>query len=469
MGRAPKKEVQRRPAKMRIVEDSFGKMRVPADRLWGAQTERSRQFFAIGTERMPIPLIHALGHIKAAAARVNSRTFRLLDRRRADAIEQAATDVAAGRLDQEFPLSVWQTGSGTQTNMNANEVIAARAMQILRGKVVIHPNDHVNLSQSSNDTIPTAIHVAAAMETKMRLEPALRLLEQELRRKERQFSRIIKIGRTHLQDATPLTLGQEFSAYAEQIANARAHIAQALKGIMLLAQGGTAVGTGINAPKGFDRAIAKEISRRTGLRFLPAPNKFEALASHDAALALAGSLNGLAAALMKIGNDIRLLASGPRAGLGELILPANEPGSSIMPGKVNPTQAEALTMVAAAVIGDVQAITIGAMSGHLQLNVFKPLIAYSLLRAIRLLADVMDSFTRHCLQGLQPDRVRIDEFLHRSLMLVTALSPHIGYDKAARIAKLANRKNINLRVAAIESGHVTEAEFDRWVDPRRMI
>ncbi|MCW5732305.1 MAG: class II fumarate hydratase [Alphaproteobacteria bacterium] len=462
----------KRTVRTRIERDTLGPVAVPADRMWGAQTQRSLENFRIGGERMPAPLIHALGLIKAAAARANARAG-LLPARLARAIERAALEVAEGKWDEHFPLVVWQTGSGTQTNMNANEVIARRAGMLLgkgrAGAGRVHPNDHVNRSQSSNDTFPTAIHVAAAMTIRGDLLPALRRLRRRLDAKARSFSRIVKIGRTHLQDATPLTLGQEFSGYAAQIADAIARIQGSLPRLHALAQGGTAVGTGLNSLKGFDRAVALELKRLTGIPFRPAPNKFAALAAHDTLVEVSGALNVLACALMKLANDIRLLGSGPRAGLGELILPENEPGSSIMPGKVNPTQAEALSMVAVEVIGNHQAITLAGASGHLELNVFKPLIAFNLLRQIRLLADACNSFDAHCLTGLKADRARIDSLMRRSLMLVTALAPHIGYDAAARIAKVAHAEGATLRETAIRLGLIGAADFDRLVDPRRMI
>ncbi|ABF54855.1 class II fumarate hydratase [Sphingopyxis alaskensis] len=457
----------------RTESDSIGAIEVPADAYWGAQTERSRHNFAFPAhERMPVPIIHALARIKGAAARVNRSHG--LDFKLADAIAEAADAVAAGRYDDQFPLAIWQTGSGTQSNMNANEVIAGLANEALAGtrggKAPVHPNDHVNMGQSSNDSFPTALHVAVAVETTARLLPSLIALTDALDAKARAWADIVKIGRTHLQDATPLTLGQEFSGYVQQLIACRARIEGALThNICKLAQGGTAVGTGLNAPAGFDAAIAAELSRATGIAFEPARNKFEALASNDGLVFFSGALNTLAVALTKIANDIRLLGSGPRAGLGELDLPANEPGSSIMPGKVNPTQCEMLTMVAAQVIGNHQAVTVGGMQGHLELNVFKPLIGANVLRSIELLAIGMAGFTEHCVAGLQPNRPRIDELMNRSLMLVTALAPAIGYDKAAKIAKHAHESGSTLREAALELGYVDAATFDRLVDPRTML
>ncbi|MFN4358166.1 class II fumarate hydratase [Sphingopyxis alaskensis] len=457
----------------RTESDSIGAIEVPADAYWGAQTERSRHNFAFPAhERMPVPIIHALARIKGAAARVNRSHG--LDFKLADAIAEAADAVAAGRYDDQFPLAIWQTGSGTQSNMNVNEVIAGLANEALAGtrggKAPVHPNDHVNMGQSSNDSFPTALHVAVAVETTARLLPSLIALTDALDAKARAWADIVKIGRTHLQDATPLTLGQEFSGYAQQLIACRARIEGALThNICKLAQGGTAVGTGLNAPAGFDAAIAAELSRATGIAFEPARNKFEALASNDGLVFFSGALNTLAVALTKIANDIRLLGSGPRAGLGELDLPANEPGSSIMPGKVNPTQCEMLTMVAAQVIGNHQAVTVGGMQGHLELNVFKPLIGANVLRSIELLAIGMAGFTEHCVAGLQPNRPRIDELMNRSLMLVTALAPAIGYDKAAKIAKHAHESGSTLREAALELGYVDAATFDRLVDPRTML
>ncbi len=458
--------------KFRVETDSLGEVEVPAGRYWGAQTERSLRNFRIGGERLPAPLIHAIGLQKKASALAN-RKLGLLKPQLAKAIVQACDEVIDGTLLDEFPLVVWQTGSGTQSNMNANEVIAGRANEILSGKrggkSPVHPNDHVNLCQSSNDSFPTAMNVAAALQTEQVLLPALALLERTLAGKAREFRRIIKIGRTHLQDATPLTLGDEFAAYARQIALGIERLNDALPRVRDLAQGGTAVGTGLNAVEGFDRSFAGEISRLTGLKFRPAANKFEALASHDALVELSGALNTLAVSLTKIANDIRLLASGPRAGLGELKLPENEPGSSIMPGKVNPTQCEALAMVTAQVMGNHVTITIAGAGGYLELNVFKPVIAFNVLQSIRLLSDASDSFARHCVVGIEADRQRIDELLNRSLMLVTALNPHIGYDKAAKIARKAHLEGSTLKQAATGLGFLTASEFDRLVKPSEML
>lgn len=456
----------------RTETDSLGPVEVPADRYWGAQTERSRRNFPIGGERMPDVLIQALGLQKQAAALANRATA-LLEPRVADAIVQAAEEVASGRLLDHFPLVVWQTGSGTQTNMNANEVIANRANELLgapRGaKTPVHPNDHVNLSQSSNDSFPTAMHVATALLVRDRLDPALARLERALGDKAATFADIVKVGRTHLQDATPITLGQEFSGYARQMTEARKALAQAVDGIHEIAQGATAVGTGLNSPPEFGRHVAAHLAQLTGIPFRPAVNPFAAIAAHDALVRLSGVLNALAAALTKIANDIRLLGSGPRAGFGELVLPENEPGSSIMPGKVNPTQSEAVAMVAAEVMGNHVAVTVGGAGGHLELNAMKPVIIWNVLRSIRLLADATDSFAERCIEGIQADRARIARHLEHSLMLVTALAPHIGYDKAASIAKRAHADGLGLREAAVQSGHVTAEDFDRWVDPRAML
>ncbi|WP_033075316.1 class II fumarate hydratase [Sphingopyxis sp. MWB1] len=457
----------------RIESDSLGDIAVPATAYWGAQTERSRHNFAFpDAERMPMPIIHALARIKGAAARVNRGHG--LDPQIAEVIEQAADAVASGRYDGQFPLAIWQTGSGTQSNMNVNEVIAGIANEALTGtrggKSPVHPNDHVNRGQSSNDSFPTALHIAVALETQQHLLPALGALIDALTEKAAAWDDLVKIGRTHLQDATPLTLGQEFSAFVAQLIACRARIESALThNICKLAQGGTAVGTGLNAPPDFDRAMTSELSRMTSIAFEPAPNKFEALASNDGLVFFSGALNTLAVTLTKIANDIRLLASGPRAGLGEIDLPANEPGSSIMPGKVNPTQCEMLTMVAAQVIGNHQAVTVGGMQGHLQLNVFKPLIGANVLRSVDLLARGMAGFTDHCVTGITPNRARISELVDRSLMLVTALAPEIGYDKAAKIAKHAHESGTTLKEAALQLGYVDAATFDQLVDPRKML
>lgn len=456
----------------RIETDSFGEVAVPKERLWGAQTQRSLQNFCIGGERMPLPLIHALGVIKGAAARVNRR-LGLLDDKLADSIEAAASEVARGELDDEFPLVVWQTGSGTQTNMNANEVIANRANVALGGepgaKKPVHPNDHVNMSQSSNDTFPTAMHIAAATELTRALLPALRAMHAQLAAKAGAWDSIVKIGRTHTQDATPLTLGQEFSGYARQVEAGIERIELALPGLCQLAQGGTAVGTGLNAPKGFAARVAEEIAAATGLPFVSAPNKFEALAANDALLFAHGALATLAAALHKIANDIRLLGSGPRSGLGELALPENEPGSSIMPGKVNPTQCEALTQVCAQVFGNQAAIQFADSQGQFELNTYRPAMAHAFLQSVRLLADAARSFTEHLLEGLEPRLDNIERGVERSLMLVTALAPTIGYDRAAKIAKAAHEQGISLREAAIASGEVSAEDYDRIVRPERML
>ena len=456
----------------RIESDSFGEIAVPADRLWGAQTQRSLENFRIGGERMPLPLVHALGVIKGAAARAN-RQLGLLDNRLADAIEAAAAEVADGKLDAEFPLVVWQTGSGTQSNMNANEVIANKANLALGGelgaKKPVHPNDHVNMSQSSNDTFPSAMHIAAARELTGKLLPALRAMQADLAAKAEAWDTIVKIGRTHTQDATPLTLGQEFSGYARQIAAGIERIELALPGLCELAQGGTAVGTGLNAPKGFAELVAREIARATRLPFTSAPNKFEALASQDALLFAHGALATLAAALHKIANDIRLLGSGPRSGLGELALPENEPGSSIMPGKVNPTQCEALTQVCAQVLGNQATIQFADSMGQFELNTYRPAMANAFLQSVRLLADATASFTEHLLAGLEPRRDNIARGVERSLMLVTALAPTIGYDKAAKIAKAAHEQGITLREAALASGAVSAEDNARIVRPEAML
>ncbi len=455
----------------RTERDSLGTMRVPADRYWGAQTQRSLGNFPIGTERMPDVLIRAFGLQKKAAAIANME-LGLLDRRRGRAIVRAADEVATGTLADHFPLVVWQTGSGTQTNMNANEVIANRANEILGAPLgamdPVHPNDHVNLGQSSNDSFPTAMHIAAAIGIGDLLLPALALLKTSLDGRRRAFAKIVKIGRTHLQDATPLTLGQEFSGWARQVEAGMERVGAAMPRLLAVAQGGTAVGTGLNAAPGFAKRFCRELHALTGLRFRPAPNPFEAMAAHDAVVEMSGALNVLAVSLMKIANDIRLLASGPRAGLGELILPANEPGSSIMPGKVNPTQAEALAMVCAQVMGNHVAITVAGSHGHLQLNVFKPVMIYNLLQSIRLLGDAAESFALRCVVGIKADEARIRELMERSLMLVTALTPHIGYDRAAAIAKTAWAEGLSLREAALASGHVTADAFDRWVRPEQM-
>jgi len=457
--------------KTRTETDTFGPIEVAADRLWGAQTERASRNFRIGEERMPLPIIHALALIKRAAAETN-RELGSLDARRANAIVRAAQEVIDGKLDDHFPLPVWQTGSGTQTNMNVNEVIAARANMLLGGepgaKSPVHPNDHVNMSQSSNDCVPTAMHIAAALEITHRLIPALAKLQAAIEKKSREFARIVKIGRTHTQDATPLTLGQEFSGYAAQVKHGRERVRTALKELYPLAQGGTAVGTGLNADPRFGKLVAKTIATLTGLPFTSAPNKFEALAAHDVFVFLHGALTSVATALFKIANDIRLLGSGPRSGIGELILPENEPGSSIMPGKVNPTQSEALTMVCCQVLGNHTTLSVAASQGHFELNAYKPVIAYATLQSIRLLADASSSFTEHCIEGIRANEARIRELMERSLMLVTALAPAIGYERAAEIAKAAHANGTTLREEAIRLGYVSAAEFDRLVRPDKM-
>ncbi|MEA3013084.1 MAG: fumarate hydratase, class [Sphingomonadales bacterium] len=460
-------------ASTRTETDSFGPLEVPGDCYWGAQTQRSAENFPFGArERMPSEIVHALGFVKQAAARVNARDGNL-DASIGEAIQQAAGEVAAGDHDDQFPLVIWQTGSGTQSNMNANEVIAGRANEILTGKrggkAPVHPNDHVNKAQSSNDSFPTAMHVAAARAVNQRLVPALHAIHRRLSAQAETWDRIVKIGRTHLQDATPLTLGQEFSGYAFQIESALARVEAVLPRLYQLAQGGTAVGTGLNAPSGFAERFAAEIAQLTRLPFETAPNKFEALAAHDTLVELSGVLNVIAVSLTKIANDIRLLGSGPRCGLGELRLPENEPGSSIMPGKVNPTQCESLTMVAAQVMGNHVAVTIGGLQGHLELNVFKPLIGAAVLRSIELLSIGMESFTARCLDEMAPDEARIADLMNRSLMLVTALAPEIGYDNAAKIAKYAHENGLTLKEAGIVLGLVDEATFDRVVKPENML
>jgi fumarate hydratase class II len=457
----------------RTESDSFGPIEVRADAYWGAQTERSIENFPFGPrEQMPLEIVHALGFVKQAAARVNARIGGL-DPKLAEVIQQAAAEVARGDLDNQFPLVIWQTGSGTQSNMNANEVIAGRANEILTGKrggkEPVHPNDHVNKSQSSNDSFPTALHIAAARAVHSELLPALKTMHTRLADQAKRWDSIVKIGRTHLQDATPLTLGQEFSGYAAQIADCIERVQGIVSRLMRLAQGGTAVGTGLNAPTGFAEGFAKEVSRLTQLPFTSAPNKFAELAAHDTLVELSGLLNVIAVALTKIANDIRLLGSGPRCGLGELKLPENEPGSSIMPGKVNPTQAEMLTMVAAQVMGNHVAVTIGGMQGHLELNVFKPLIGANVIRSINLLAIGMVSFTTRMLDGIEPDEKRIAALMNESLMLVTALAPEIGYDNAAAIAKHAHKTGQTLKAAGLELGLIDEETFDRVVKPERMV
>ncbi|WP_151636926.1 class II fumarate hydratase [Noviherbaspirillum aerium] len=459
-------------ADTRIERDTFGPIDVPADRLWGAQTQRSLHHFHISTERMPASLILALAQVKRACAAVN-RELGQLDAGKAGAIIAAADEVIAGQHDAEFPLSVWQTGSGTQSNMNMNEVLANRASELLGGQRgegrLVHPNDDVNMGQSSNDIFPTAMHVAAAASTAKSLLPAIDALRTTLARKSESFAAIVKIGRTHLQDATPLTLGQEFSGYVAQLEHAHGIVKASLPALCELAAGGTAVGTGLNTHREFGARVAAELEQAIGLPFRTAPNKFAALAGHDALVAAHGALKTLAAALMKIANDVRWLASGPRSGLGEITIPENEPGSSIMPGKVNPTQCEAMTMLCSQVFGNDVALNIGGASGNFELNVFKPLIAHNYLQSVRLLADGMHSFDEHCAQGIEANHARIGELMERSLMLVTALAPHIGYDKAAQITKRAHHDGTTLKQAALALGHVSEEDFDRWVKPEAMV
>ena len=456
----------------RIESDSMGEVAVPADCYWGAQTQRSLQNFRIGGELMPAALVHAIGLLKQAAAETNIK-LGALDATLGRAIAAAAAEVAEGKLDAEFPLVVWQTGSGTQSNMNANEVIAGRANEMLAGKrggkKPVHPNDHVNMGQSSNDSFPSAMHIAAVCQIHAVLLPALQHLHKALADKAAAFADIVKIGRTHLQDATPITLGQEFSGYAQQLAYGIVRIESCLARLYPLAQGGTAVGTGLNCRAGFAEGFAAEVARLTGLPFTSALNKFEALAAHDAIVEASGACNTLAVSLMKIANDIRLAGSGPRSGIGEILLPENEPGSSIMPGKVNPTQAEALTMVATQVMGNHVTITIAGSQGHFELNVFKPVMIYNLLQSIRLLADAAVSFADNCVVGIEPNRARIEELLGNSLMLVTALNPHIGYDNAAKIAKKAHREGTSLKQAALALGLVSAEQFDQWVRPEDMV
>ncbi|WP_332775597.1 class II fumarate hydratase [Polaromonas sp.] len=458
--------------KTRTERDTFGPIEVPASRLWGAQTQRSLQNFDISGEQQPREIIRALAQIKRSSARVN-QALGLQDEKKTKAIVAAADEVIAGRHADEFPLVVWQTGSGTQTNMNVNEVLANRASELLGGERgegrLVHPNDDVNRSQSSNDVFPTAMHVSAVDAIRHKLLPAIAKLRATLAQKAGDFDDIVKIGRTHLQDATPLTLGQEFSGYVAQLEHGEKHVRAALPHLYELALGGTAVGTGLNAPRGYAEQVAAELASLTGLPFVTAPNKFEAMASCDALVHAHGALKTLAASLMKIANDVRWLASGPRSGIGELGIPENEPGSSIMPGKVNPTQSEAVTMLAAQVFGNDVAINFGGASGNFELNVFRPMIAHNFLQSVRLLADGMVSFNDHCAVGIEPNRARIAELVDRSLMLVTALNTHIGYDKAAYIAKKAHQEGSSLRDAAIASGHVTAQQFDEWVKPEKMV
>ncbi|KAJ1767015.1 hypothetical protein LPJ74_005597 [Coemansia sp. RSA 1843] len=460
-------------AKVRLERDTMGQLEVPADKYYGCQTARSKMNFDIcaDTDRMPEAVVRAMGVLKKAAAVVN-RDFGL-DVKASDAIQQAAQEVIDGKLMAHFPLVVWQTGSGTQTNMNVNEVIANRAIEILGGelgsKKPVHPKDHVNKSQSSNDTFPTAMHIAAVTEINRRLLPALKDLRDAFQKKQDEFADIIKIGRTHLQDATPLTLGQEFSGYTQMLSNAIERIEATIPRLSQLAIGGTAVGTGLNTYTGFDKRMSEEISKISGYQFTPAPNKFESLAAHDALVEASGALNTIAVSLFKIASDIRLLGSGPRCGLGELQLPENEPGSSIMPGKVNPTQCESLTMLCAQVMGNHTAVTFGGANGHFELNVFKPMMIYNVLHSIHLLADGSDSFRKNCVVGITANKERINKILHESLMLVTALNPYIGYDNAAAAAKKAHKEGTTLKQAAIALGSLTEEQFDQWVRPEDML
>jgi fumarate hydratase class II len=456
----------------RIEKDTFGPIEVPAECLWGAQTQRSLGNFRISTEKMPAALVRALAQVKRASAVVN-RDLKVLDAKKADAIVAAADEVIAGKHDGEFPLAVWQTGSGTQSNMNMNEVLANRASELLGGprgeERLVHPNDDVNKGQSSNDVFPTAMHVAAVPAVVDHLIPAVRALRDTLAHKSDAFRGIVKIGRTHLQDATPLTLGQEFSGYVAQLDHGLRHVESSLQHLRELALGGTAVGTGLNAHPEFADRVARELSRLTGHPFTSAPNKFEALAAHDALVFAHGALKTLAASLMKIANDVRWLASGPRCGIGELAIPENEPGSSIMPGKVNPTQSEAMTMLCCQVFGNDVAVNLGGASGNFELNVFKPLLIHNFLQSARLLADGCQSFNDNCAAGIEPNKERIAKLLHESLMLVTALNPHIGYDKAAKIAKTAHKEGTTLKEAALKLGYVTAAQFDEWVRPEDMV
>ena len=458
--------------KKREEKDSIGSIYVPGDKYWGASTERSKKYFDIGEIKVRPVLIKSIALIKKSAAIVHKRDG-LIEGKIANAIIKASQDIISGKLEDNFPLKVWQTGSGTQTNMNVNEVISNRAIEIMGGKKgtkkPVHPNDHVNKSQSTNDVFPSAIHIAVAMETRNKLLPSLLLLSKELKKKVSKFKNIVKIGRTHLQDATPLTLGQEFSGYNNQVEEGISRIKNSLEEIYFLAQGGTAVGTGINTKKNFDKKIIKEIKKQSKINFKPAKNKFSALATHDAIVNFSGVLNTLAVSLTKIANDIRFLGSGPRAGYGELILPSNEPGSSIMPGKVNPTQSEAITMVCAKVMGNHSGITIAGSSGHFELNVFKPLIAENVLQSIDLLSDSIKNFTKYCVKGIKADKNKIKEYLDNSLMMVTALAPYIGYDNAATIAKKALKNNSKLKDEAIKSGLISEKEYNNIVDPKKLI
>ncbi|REJ27770.1 class II fumarate hydratase [Caldibacillus debilis] len=454
---------------MRVERDTLGEVLVPADKYWGAQTERSRQNFRIGEEKMPLAVIYAFAQLKKAAAIVNHKLGKLSEAKK-NAIVQACDEIIAKKWDEHFPLVVWQTGSGTQSNMNVNEVISRRGNELLGNSgEKIHPNDDVNMSQSSNDTFPTAMHIAGYTEIVEKLFPAIEQMIATLKEKEEEYKDLIKIGRTHLQDATPLTLGQEISGWRNMLEKDLAMLKQTADYLLDLAIGGTAVGTGINAPKNFGEEVARQLREQTGYPFRSSPNKFQSLTSHDEIVAVHGVLKALAADLMKIANDVRWLASGPRSGLGEITIPANEPGSSIMPGKVNPTQSEAVTMVATQVFGNDAAIGFAASQGNFELNVFKPVIIYNFLQSVRLLADSIRSFHNRCLVGLKANEGRIKELMERSLMLVTALNPHIGYEKAAEIAKLAHREGISLKEAALKTGYVTEAQYDEWVDPRKMV
>ena len=458
--------------KFRKEFDSIGSINVPAEKYWGASTQRSKKYFDIGEFLVRPILVKSIAIIKKAAAKVHSKE-KQISSNISTAIIKASNEIISGKLDEHFPLKVWQTGSGTQTNMNVNEVISNRAIEILKGKKgsknPVHPNDHVNKSQSTNDVFPTAMHIAIALETKKKLIPSLELLNKELKKKVNKFKSIVKVGRTHLQDATPLSLGQEFSGYQSQLNECISRIKNALNEIYYLAQGGTAVGTGINSKKGFDKKIIKEIKKITKLPFKPSKNKFAALAAHDEIVNFSGTLNTTAVCLMKIANDIRFLGSGPRAGYGELILPANEPGSSIMPGKVNPTQSEAVTMVCVKVIGNHNGITMAGSHGHFELNVFKPLIAHNILQSIDLLADSTKNFSLYCIKGLKADREKINKYLNDSLMLVTALAPHIGYDNAAKIAKKAHKNKTTLKTEVLKTGLINEKQYDKIVDPKKMI
>ena len=458
--------------KFRNEYDSLGVIKVPSDKYWGASTQRSNKFFDIGDFLVRPIVIKSIAMIKKAAATVNERN-KDIDKKICKAIIRASNEVISGKLNDHFPLKVWQTGSGTQSNMNVNEVISNRAIQILGGKIgtkkPVHPNDHVNKSQSTNDVFPTAMHIAIAIRAKGKLLPSLKLLESELKKKSKQFNKIIKVGRTHLMDATPLTLGQEFSGYHSQLNKCIQRIESALEEIYFLAQGGTAVGTGLNTRKNFDKKIVSELKKITGLPFKPAKNKFAALAAHDAIVNFSGTMNTTAVCLMKIANDIRFLGSGPRAGYGELILPENEPGSSIMPGKINPTQSEAVTMVCVKVIGNHNGITMAGSHGHFELNVFKPLIIHNILQSIHIMADSSKSFAKYCIKGLKADKKKIKSYLDNSLMMVTALSPKVGYDNAAKIAKRAHKNGTTLKFEAIKSGLINEKEYQKIVDPKKMI